>query len=78
MLFTGYKKRAEWIVNDLITHPLLPQSVRDGIKAEWSSDCFTVDAIAEKAALLNPAQRENIESVIDCMLKGETLKIEQL
>ena len=72
------KKRAEWIVKDLITLPVLPQTVRDGIKAEWQSDVFTVDAISEKTALLNPEQRENIETLIDYMLKGETIKVEQL
>lgn len=74
-LFSGYKRRIEWIVNDLITLPLLPQTVCDGIKTEWNSDVFAVDAIAEKSALLNPEQRELVESIIDGMLKGETIKL---
>src|SRR6478736_3379630 len=78
ILFNGYKKRLEWIVKDLITLPMLPQAVRDGIKSEWQSDVFTVDAIAEKAALLNPALRENLEALIDNLLKGEQIQIEQL
>lgn len=76
MLFNGYKKRAEWIVKDLITLPVLPAAVRDGIKAEWKSDVFAVDAIAEKAALLNPEQRDNIEILIEMMLKGETINVQ--
>jgi hypothetical protein len=78
MLFNGYKKRIEWIVNDLITLPMLPQSVRDGIKSEWQSDAFAVDAIAEKSALLNPALREMLEALIDNLLKGEQIQIEQV
>lgn len=74
-LFAGYAKRLNWIATDLITHPLLPESVRSGVKAEWNSDAFAVPAIAEKAALLNPEQRESVEALIDQLLLGETLTI---
>lgn len=77
-LFQMYRGRIQWVYNDIITHPLLPERVRSGIKQEWESDAFAVDAISEKAALLNPEQREGIEYIIDQMLKGETLKVEHI
>jgi hypothetical protein len=70
-LFEIYSKKLRWIYEDLITNPLLPQDVRDGIKNEWEADTFIVDAISEKTALLKPEQREIIETIIDAMLRGE-------
>lgn len=74
-IFANYSKKIEWIYKDIQTIPLLPESVREGIKAEWNSDTFAVPAIAEKVALLNPEQREMIEATIDAMLSGEEVKI---
>lgn len=75
-LFKTYQSKIEWIVNDFITIPYLPEEVRAGIKKEWQSDIFTIPAILEKISLLNPEQREGVEGVIDCILKGEQLKVE--
>lgn len=72
-LFKGYNQKIEWIYKDIITNPVLPQKVRDGIKKEWESDVFIVDAIREKITLLNPDQRELVETLIDGMLKGESV-----
>lgn len=77
-LFKNYNGKLEWIANDLMTHPFLPQAVRDGIKKEWNSDVFAVPAIAERAALLNPEQRELVETVIEAMLNGEEIKVTDL
>lgn len=77
-VFEGYRKRLEWIVRDIATHPFLPESVREGIKAEWNSDAFAPNAIAEKAALLNEEQRLLVEDLIDSMLAGEEIRIEQI
>ncbi len=75
-LFQGYAARLQWIATHLITHPALPEQVREGIKAEWQADPLTVVAIHEKIALLNPAMRESLEKLIDSLLKGETLTVE--
>lgn len=74
-LFSGYGKKIEWIYKDIQTIPVLPDTVRQGIKAEWESDVFSVPAIAEKSALLNPEQREMVELMIDAMLAGEEVQI---
>ena len=74
-VFKIYNNKIEWIAADLISHPFLPQEVRDGIRKEWESDVFIVPAIAEKVALLNPNQREMIESLVDAMLSGEEVNI---
>jgi hypothetical protein len=75
-MFGGYCKRLAWIANDLITCPHFPQVVRDGIRKEWTADPFMTMAIAEKAALLPPDQRDIIETVIDRLITGERLQIE--
>lgn len=77
-LFEGYCKRLEWIYKDLNTHPFLSDEVRAGINREWNSDCYATDAIKEKVALLDPEQRELVEVMVDAMLNGEEIKIEQI
>ena len=64
------------MLKDLVTHPSLPQEVRDGIKDEINSDLFTVPAIAEKVALLKPESREAIEELIDTILAGAEVTVE--
>ena len=77
-LFEVYIKKVDWIATDLITHPVLPEAVREGIKKEWNSDVFAVDAITEKIAMLTPEQREGLEYVIEEIMKGETIKVEHI
>ncbi len=72
-LFQVYKAKINWIYTDMATQPFLPQVVRDGIKQEWNSDVFSVPAINEKIPLLNPAQRDMLETMIDKMLQGEEI-----
>lgn len=73
-LFADLNKRVIWVYQQLLTHPSLPETVRQGIKAEWESDVFTVDAISEKVALLNPEQRETLEVLLDSILNGEEIE----
>lgn len=73
-LFKEINKRIYWCYTQLLTHPSLPETVREGIKAEWESDVFTVDAISEKVALLNPEQRETLEVLLDSILNGEEIE----
>ena len=75
-LFKGYNEKLEWVFKDLLRHPFLTESVREGIKAEWNSDVFAVPAIIDKVALLTPEQREFIEVTIDAMLEGEEIIVE--
>lgn len=75
-LFRTYSAKVNWILKDLYCHPALPFEVRQGIKNEVESDVFAVPAINEKIALLKPAQREAVEEMIDCILKGESLTVE--
>lgn len=74
-LFRSYSKKISWIFSDIITHPFLNNDIREGIKNEIQSDVFAVPAIIEMVALLNPDQRELIESTLEAMLAGEEVKI---
>jgi hypothetical protein len=64
-LFGKYIGRIDWIYTDIVSYPLFPSPVIEGIRKEWQSDSFQISAIAEKAALLMPEQRELIENAID-------------
>lgn len=75
-LFKNCSKKIDGIFTDIITHPMITQEVREGIKNEIKSDVFAVPAILEKIALLNPDQRDLIESAIDAMLDGIEVKME--
>ena len=72
-----YTKKMDWIAQDLITNPRFPQEIRDAIRKEWEADGFTIPAIDEKIAKLSPEQREILESIIDLILEGETIKVVQ-
>ena len=74
-MFGAYCKRLEWIANDMLTCPLFPDIVREGIRREWNSDNFSVPAIVEKVALLPVDQREVVENIIDRLITGERLII---
>lgn len=75
-LFKNYISKLDFIYRDLITTPALPPIVVEGIKKEWASDVYAVDAIMEKIPLLKPDQREAIEMVIDKILNGESINVE--
>ena len=74
-LFGNCSKKIDNIFSDILTYPFFTEEVRDGIRQEIKSDVFAVPAILEKVALLNPDQRELIESAIDAMLSGEVVKM---
>ena len=74
-MFGAYCKRLEWIANDMLTCPLFPDIVREGIRREWNSDNFSVPAIVEKVALRPVDQREVVENIIDRLITGERLII---
>jgi len=74
-LFKTYISKLKWVMNDVHTYPYFDQDTRDSIKNEIECDVFTIPAILEKISLLNPEQRELIESTIDAMVSGEEVKI---
>ena len=75
VIFKGYSKRINWILNDVITYPHFADEVRNGIKHELKSDVFSVPAIMESIPLLNPEQRLLIEELINDLLKGKTIEV---
>ena len=77
-LFKRYRNTIERIVVDFYTNPAFSNEVREGVKKEWNSDVFALPAIVDNISLLNPEQRKALESVIDQLLKGETLTVEYI
>ena len=75
MIFSSYRKKIEWIYRDILTYPHFTEAIRVGIRKEWGSDVFALPALNEKIPLLNPDQRQLIETIVDALLQGETLNI---
>ena len=75
VVFSDYSRRVKWIFNDIITYPHFDDEVRKGIKYEIESDAFSVPAITERVALLNPDQRQILEDMIEDILAGKTIEV---
>jgi hypothetical protein len=75
VIFKDYSRRLQWILRDIVTYPYFDPMVRQGIKCEIASDAFSVGAINDLIPLLNPEQREMIESLIEDILKGKTIEV---
>ena len=68
-----YIDRIFWIYLDFVSNPAFTEEVRQGIRNEWAADAFTIDALNDKIGLLNPEQRELVESITDALLQGEEI-----
>lgn len=75
VIFGVYSRKLRWILMDILTYPYFDPMVREGIKCEIESDAFSVGAINDLIPLLNPEQREMIESLIEDVLKGKTIEV---
>lgn len=73
--FKGYINKIEYIVNDIKLHPQCSEEIRQAINEEWNSDILTIDSIQEKVLKLTPQERDSIETILDCILSGETINI---
>ena len=74
-IFGNYSLKLNWILRDVVTYPHFGDEVREGMRKEIASDSFSYDSIIEKVGLLNPDQRESLESLLDDILKGGTIEI---
>ena len=74
-IFANYSLKLNWILRDVVTYPHFGNDVREGIRKEIASDAFSYDALTEKLALLNPDQREELDGLLDDILKGKTIEI---
>jgi hypothetical protein len=70
LLFKNYISKINWILTDMITHPALPQEVRDGIKKDVNSDVFVIPALVEKISLLTPENRSAMEMLVSRVVKS--------
>lgn len=76
-VFNGYINKCDWVIKDIKTFlppessALLRQEIEQG-------DVMFFGAIAEKCAHLDPQQREGIEKLIDAIIAGETIQVEQV
>lgn len=66
-----YKAKIDWIFTDLVSHPHFSDEVRNGIRNEWNGDVFAIDALTDKAGLLTPEKRLEVEDYIDGLLMGK-------
>lgn len=64
-----YIDRIFWIYLDFVSNPAFTEEVRNGIRNEWNGDVFAIDALTDKAGLLTPEKRLEVEDYIDGLLK---------
>lgn len=70
-ILRNYIGRLDYILNDFQASINFPDDVRQAIREELQSDVMTVDAISDRIRLLNPPQREVVETLIDMIIRGE-------
>jgi hypothetical protein len=78
-LFKGYIAKIKWMHTNTITSIELCKNVPDVIqilKEKWNSEVFAEMAVMDKITLLNDEQMNQLELVVDEILKGETIEIE--
>jgi len=75
-MFKRYVDKVDWIFNDLLTNPQFSREVTNGIMEEVNSDAYAVVALSEKMSLLPPDKREAMEDILDTLLSGAELTIE--
>lgn len=77
-IFKAIMPKLDWIYKEVITHHLvyqhIPQTI-DLIREQWQSDAVLELGLNEKIALLSEHQKELLEPVLDCILKGETFEV---
>lgn len=69
-IVNAYLKKIDWTLTDAKTNILFSDVLCTAVAAELKADSFSVDAIAEKAALLPAGKREVIESLMDAIISG--------
>jgi hypothetical protein len=73
-LFKIYSAKVKWILRDILTFPYFSEQVREGIRYEMNSDPLAYQAIIERISLLNPKQRDQLELVIEDLIKGKKIE----
>lgn len=71
-----YRNKIDWIINDFITDVRLPKEGQMQFKRELNGDLMFFESISQKSLQLSEEQRRVIETVIDCVLKGEKITVE--
>lgn len=76
-LFAQYNKRINWILNDIVTNPVFPHDVREGLRKDLKSDLLLITDVSDKLSKIPAASREAIEQIIDLVLAGEEIHFTQ-
>lgn len=77
VIFTGYCKKINWIINDFVCTPGLTPELIGAVKKHLSSDLLAIPAINEKLTKLSPECLQMIEIMVDKILEGEKILFEQ-
>lgn len=71
-----YNGKLRWIFNDFITDIRLPKSAQEEFKKDLDGDIMFFDSISRKSLQLSEKQRAVVETIIDCVLKGEKVVVD--
>lgn len=71
-----YLTKVKWIFNDFTTDIRLPKTAQEEFKTELNGDIMFFDSISSKSLSLSEKQRAIVETIIDCVLKGEKVIVD--
>lgn len=79
-LFKGYSERLNFIYRDLKSQPIFYNApdIREGISEQWQADVLGIVELYSQISKIPTEQREALIEVINHILNGEVLTVEQI
>lgn len=71
-----YRDKIEWIFSDFKTNTSFPVDVTASLIADLNGDVLIKESLRLKLKQLPEAVQENLEAILDELLKGEEIKLE--
>lgn len=75
-MMKDYSKKIEWILNDVLTTLVFPETIRKELRKEMNADILVMMSLIEKIHLIPVDKREQLELILDEIIKNENLVIE--
>lgn len=76
-LFKKYIEKIDWIVMDILSNPIFPEDIRNGMREDLNNDVLAISSLEDKIHDLTPELRELAEEMLDIMLSGESFEIQK-
>lgn len=73
--FKNHLNKLNFLINDVRFSAHIPDSYKEWLKYDLSSDLLTSESILEKLGKLSPKQRVAFEELLDKVISGEKIEI---